>query len=533
MVDDSAMVVTAHPISSLAGYTILRQGGNAVDAAIAVQFSLAVCYPIAGNIGGGGFMVYRDSLGEVSTLDYREMAPLAATRDMYLDKNGEAIAEKSQDGALSVGVPGTTAGMYEAFLKYSKIKDWQTLLQPAIKAASEGFKITHRQAELLNIYKEKFDTYNTEAVVFNSKKWKGGDLLKQPELASTLEAIATQGPKGFYQGKVADQIVEQMKASGGIITHEDLKQYKAVWRTPIITDYRNHKVISMPPPSSGGIALSQILGMVENYDLSEMDYHSAEHLHLVAEVERRAYADRAKHLGDSDFYSVPTDALMDKDYLKLRMQNFDVNAASKSDSIFAGVFNESPQTTHYSIVDYAGNAVSMTTTLNGGFGSKLVVAKAGFLLNNEMDDFSAKPGTPNMYGLIGTEANKIEPGKRMLSSMTPTIIEKDGKLLLVVGTPGGSTIITSVFQTISNVIDFGMSASEAVQSPRFHHQWLPDRIDIEEFGFSSEVIEALEQMGHTVNKRDKIGKVEAVKCSADGLLEGAADIRADDDVKGF
>ncbi len=533
MVDDSAMVVTAHPIASQAGYDILRQGGNAVDAAIAVQFSLAVCYPIAGNIGGGGFMVYRHQDGTLDALDYREMAPAAATHDMYLDENGNAVAEKSQNGALAVGVPGTPAGMYEAFQKYSKLKDWKALLAPAIQSAEKGFKLTHRQVGLMNKNKEKFDKYNTDPIVFNSRIWKGGDLIIQPELATTLKAIAQQGPKGFYEGKVADLIVNQMKKSGGIITHEDLKNYKAIWRTPIIADYREHKIISMPPPSSGGIALAQIFGMVEDYDLSNMKFQSAKHIHTVVEAERRAYADRATHLGDSDFYNVPIAGLMDRDYLRSRMENFDPQKASISDSTIAGEIKESLQTTHYSIVDQEGNAVSMTTTLNGGYGSKLVVAEAGFLLNNEMDDFSAKPGTPNMFGLIGAEANKIEPGKRMLSSMTPTIVEKDGKLLLVCGTPGGSTIITSVYQTISNVIDFGMSATDAVKSPRFHHQWLPDKIILEKVGFDSLVINELKEMGHKVSIRGKIGKVEAVKCLAGGYLEGAADIRANDDVKGF
>lgn len=533
LVDDSAMVVTAHPIASKAGYDILRKGGNAVDAAIAVQFSLAVCYPIAGNIGGGGFMVYRHHDGTIDALDYREKAPLMANQDMYLDVNGDAILEKSQNGALAVGVPGTTAGMYEAYAKYSKLKDWQILLKPAISAAENGFKITHLQAELLNKSKEKFDRYNADPVVFNSKTWKGGDLLIQPELAMTLRSIAANGPKGFYEGKVADQIVNQMKKSGGIITHEDLTNYKAIWREPVTTEYRNHKIISMPPPSSGGIALAQILGMVEDFDISKIKYHSAEHIHLVAEAERRAYADRAKHLGDSDFYNVPIDTLMKKEYLRNRMKDFDPNHASKSDSIYAGNFIESPQTTHYSIIDQQGNAVSMTTTLNGAFGSKLVVSEAGFLLNNEMDDFSVKPGTPNMYGLLGSEANKIAPGKRMLSSMTPTIVEKDGDLLLVCGTPGGSTIITSVFQTVTNVIDFGMSATEAVQSPRFHHQWRPDRIHMESIGFDSIVITDLIKMGHNIFQAGKIGKVEAVKCLSNGDLEGAADTRANDDVKGF
>lgn len=533
MVDDSAMVVTAHPVASKAGYDILRQGGNAVDAAIAVQFSLAVCYPIAGNIGGGGFMVYRHHDGTLNALDYRETAPAAATRDMYLDANGNAVAEMSQNGALAVGVPGTPAGMYEAFQKYSKLKDWKALLAPAIETAEKGFRLTHRQVGLMNKNKAKFDKYNTDPVVFNSKVWKGGDLLLQPELAATLKSIAEKGPKGFYEGLVADQIVNQMKKSGGIITHEDLKNYKAKWRTPITTDYRGHKIISMPPPSSGGIALAQILGMVEEFDLSQMKYQGTEHIHTVVEAERRAYADRAKHLGDSDFYDVPIAGLMNKEYLKSRMEDFNPKNATLSDSTFAGNIKESLQTTHYSIVDYEGNAVSMTTTLNGGYGSKLVVAEAGFLLNNEMDDFSAKPGTPNMFGLIGAEANKIEPGKRMLSSMTPTIVEKDGKLLLVCGTPGGSTIITSVYQTVSNVIDFDMSATEAVQSPRFHHQWLPDKIIFEEVGFDSLVIDKLKAMGHNVAIRGKLGKVEAVKTLADGLLEGAADIRANDDVKGF
>lgn len=533
IVDDSAMVVTAHPIASKAGYDILRQGGNAIDAAIAVQFSLAVCYPIAGNIGGGGFMVYRHHDGSLDALDYREMAPAASTHDMYLDKNGNAVAEKSQNGALAVGVPGTPAGMYEAFKKYSKLKDWKALLAPAIQSAEKGFRLTHRQVELLNKNKEKFDKYNDDPVVFNSRKWKGGDLLIQPELATTLKSIAEHGPKGFYEGIVADQIVSQMNKSGGIITHEDLKNYKAIWRTPITAEYRDHKIISMPPPSSGGIALAQILGMVEDHELSKVKYHGAAHIHTVVEAERRAYADRALHLGDSDFYDVPISGLMDKNYLKSRMANFDPNHASISDSTKAGEIKESLQTTHYSIVDQDGNAVSMTTTLNGAYGSKLLVAEAGFLLNNEMDDFSAKPGTPNMFGLIGAEANKIEPGKRMLSSMTPTIVEKDGKLLLVCGTPGGSTIITSVFQTVSNVIDFGMSATDAVKSPRFHHQWLPDKIVFEEAGFDSLVINELIEMGHNISVRNKIGKVEAVKILDNGNLEGAADTRANDDVKGF
>lgn len=533
LVDDSTMVVSAHPIASKAGYDILKAGGNAVDAAIAVQFALAVCYPVAGNIGGGGFMVYRDSSGRIDALDYREMAPSAAYDDMYLDEKGNAIFELSQNGALAVGVPGTVAGMHEAFKKYSKLKNWAQLLQPSIAAAENGFKLTHRQAKMLNKAKAKFDKYNTDPTVFVSKVWTGGDFIVQSELASTLKTIASKGREGFYEGVVADQIVNQMKKSGGIITHEDLKNYVAKWRTPLTTNYKGHKVISMPPPSSGGIALAQILGMVEDFDLSTYEFHSPEHIHLVAEAERRAFADRATHLGDSDFYDVPVDGLIDKEYLKERIKDFDPQKASISEDIEAGDAKETLETTHYSIVDYDGNAVSMTTTLNGGYGSKLVVAEAGFLLNNEMDDFSAKPGAPNLYGLVGAEANKIEPGKRMLSSMTPAIVEKDGKLFLVCGTPGGSTIITSVYQTISNVIDFGMSATDAVQSPRFHHQWLPDMLRFEEESFDSLTIKALEDKGHKVIEKGKLGKVEAVKILDNGYLEGAADIRADDDVKGF
>jgi len=533
MVDDSAMVVTAHPVAAQAGYDILRQGGNAVDAAVAVQFALAVCYPIAGNIGGGGFMVYRAADGSVDALDYREMAPAAATADMYLDENGDADAEKSQNGGLAVGVPGTVAGMYAAHQKYGKIKDWKVLLAPAIKAANEGFKMTHRQAGLMNKNKAKFEKYNIDATVFTSKTWNGGDLLVQPDLGQTLQAIADQGPDGFYKGKVADLIVAQMQKSGGIITHQDLENYVAKWRTPITADYKGHKIISMPPPSSGGIALAQILGMVEPYDLSKYEYHSPAHVHLVVEAERRAFADRATHLGDSDFYNVPIEGLMDKEYLLTRMQDFDPTKASLSADIKEGDAKESLETTHYSIVDTEGNAVSMTTTLNGGYGSKLVVHGGGFLLNNEMDDFSAKPGTPNMFGLIGAEANKIEPGKRMLSSMTPTIIEKDGQLLLVCGTPGGSTIITSVYQTVANVIDFDMTATKAVQSPRFHHQWMPDKLILEAEGFDSTLVTVLRDMGHDAILRGKLGKVEAIKSLSDGNIEGAADTRADDAVKGF
>jgi len=492
-----------------------------------------VCYPIAGNIGGGGFMIYRTADGESITLDFREVAPAAAYDDMYLDENGNAIAERSQTAELAAGVPGTVDGMVQAFDRYSQLKNWSRLLQPAIDIAQEGFYLTDRQASLLNSKRKDFDQYNRASTPFNTKIYKNGDLLLQPDLAQTLTAIKDHGRAGFYDGWVADKIVAQMQDGNGIISKEDLANYAARWRAPITTDYRGYQIISMPPPSSGGIALAQLLEMIEPYDISSMGFHSVAHIHLMAEAERRVYADRATHLGDSDFYDVPVEMLMDADYLKGRMSDFDPTKASVSDSITAGPAKESLETTHFSIVDLQGNAVSLTTTINGAYGAKTVVQGAGFLLNNEMDDFSAKPGVPNMFGLIGAEANKIEPGKRMLSSMTPTIITQNGKTILTVGTPGGSTIITSVLQTIVNVIDHGMTASEAVAAPRFHHQWLPDKIRIEEVGFDPTVIDSLATMGHDINQKGKLGKVECIYYRPDGTIEGAADPRADDTVMGF
>lgn len=531
--DDSAMVVTAHPVASMIGRDILKQGGNAVDAAIAVQFALAVCYPVAGNLGGGGFMVYRDKEGKVSALDYREMAPAAATTDMYLDKEGNPIDGLSQYGHLASGVPGSVAGMYEAFLKFSKLKDWKKLVQPSIDAAAKGIEITAKEANSLNEDDSIFTKVNGRKTIFNQQKWKAGDLLVQKELANTLTLIRDNGRDGFYKGQVAEKIVAEMKSGKGIITMDDLANYKAVWRTPISFYYRGYKVYSMPPPSSGGIALHQLLKSVEPYDLKNMKIHTPASVHLMVEAERRVYADRATHLGDPDFYNVPHANLIDSLYILERMKTFDKNKAGKSSDVHAGVFKESEQTTHYSIVDQYGNAVSMTTTLNGGYGSYVVVDGAGFLMNNEMDDFSVKPGVANLYGLIGAEANKVQPGKRMLSSMTPTIVEKDGKLKMVVGTPGGSTIITSVFQTIVNVIDFNLTATQAVNAPRFHHQWLPDVIQHESNCLSLETKSQLESMGHTFKTRGSIGRVEAILVNDKSMLEGAADNRGDDDVKGF
>lgn len=529
---DSAMVVTAHPIASDIGMDILKTGGNAIDAAIAVQFALAVCYPSAGNIGGGGLMVYRDANGHAITLDYREKAPTKAFADMYLDPNRNPIDSLSKYGPLAAGVPGTVDGMYEAFNKYSKIKDWKKLIQPAIDLAKYGFPITQTEADNLNKNQSNFKKNNRANTPFQKTTWKQGDMLIQKDLAETLTLIANQGRDGFYSGKTAQRIVDEMKANGGIMSLEDLASYKSVWREPINFKYRNYQIISMPPPSSGGIALGQLFKMIEPYDVSSLHFQSAAAVHLMVEAERRVYADRAHYLGDPDFVHIPKALLLDSMYIENRMSDFNPRLASKSKYITHGA-QESEETTHYCIVDHEGNAVSMTTTLNGSYGSFTVVSGAGFLLNNEMDDFSVKPGTPNMYGLIGAEANKIEPGKRMLSSMTPTIITENNKLKMVLGTPGGSTIITSVFQTIVNVLDFNMDINEAVQSPRFHHQWLPDVIMCEKDAINPKDRKILESIGHHIQDRTQIGRVEGILITPSGKLNGAADRRGDDSVNGY
>ncbi len=531
---NSAAVVSAHPEATQIGYDILKKGGNAVDAAIATQFALAVCYPVAGNIGGGGFMVYRDKNGNSTTLDYREMGPAKAHADMYLDADGNAISELSRAGHLAAGVPGSVDGMWSAFQKYSALKDWSMLVEPSVQLARKGFKITKAQADKFNNYKDRFIQYNTAPNQYNTDKvWKPGDKMVQEDLAMTFEAIRDQGRDGFYTGMVADKIVEEMARGGGIISHEDLKNYKSVWRDPIIGEYKNLKIISMPPPSSGGVFLVQMMKMIEGYDLQEMGMHTAASVHLIVESERRAYADRATHLGDMDFYPVPLEELLDESYITKRMLDYNPMKATVSEDILAGDFAESEQTTHFSIIDEEGNAVSITTTINTGFGNKVVVGGAGFFLNNEMDDFSAKPGVPNVFGLIGAEANKIEPGKRMLSSMTPTIVEEDGQLRLIVGTPGGSTIITSVYQTILNIFEFGLSPTQAVQAPRFHHQWKPDMIMHESECFNLATKTALTGMGHELKDRGKIGRVEAIYIHDDGRIEAVADRRGDDHAMGY
>lgn len=532
---ENGVVVTAHPDASDVGLAILQQGGNAVDAAIAVKFALAVVYPNAGNIGGGGFMVYRSQDGSTSALDFRETAPGKAFRDMYLDDKGDPISDLSLYGQLSAGVPGTVDGMVQAHSKYSTMT-WEELLQPAIDLARDGFALTAMQAREMNRRKETFEKYNPNgAAVIRAEEWKEGDLLIQEELAHTLLLIQEKGRAGFYEGEVADLIVAEMQRGNGIMSHEDLKNYQAQWRTPVEGTYRGHKVISMPPASSGGIGLISMLKSVEAFPLSTWGFQSDSTMRVIVEAERRVYADRATHMGDPDFYDVPAEMLLDSAYNAERMLSMDFAQATLSDDVYAGEVPvlESEETTHFSIVDKDGNAVSITTTINASYGSHVFVDGAGFLLNDEMDDFSAKPGTPNLYGLLGGEANAIEPGKRMLSAMTPSIVEKDGKLFMVVGTPGGSTIITSVFQVILNVIDFGMNMQEAVDAPRFHHQWKPDNIASEKEAVSPEVRQALESSGYTFVDRSSIGRVDAILVLPNGRMQGGADPRGDDVTRGY
>lgn len=532
----NGMVVTAHPEASKVGIDILKKGGNAVDAAVAVQFALAVVYPNAGNIGGGGFMVYRSAKGEVNALDFREKAAASASRDMYLDSAGNPIVDKSLFGHLAAGVPGSVAGMVEAHQKYGKLS-WREVVQPAIDLAENGFKITKRQsAELNGLHRKLMDiNVNGTALVNLESTWQENSLLVQTELANTLKLIQQKGKAGFYEGAVADSIMAEMQRGKGLITKEDLKNYRAVWRKPITGSYRGYKIITMPPTSSGGIALIQLLQSVEPYPLKKWGHNSDSTVQVIVEAERRVYADRATHLGDPDFYSVPQRELLDPVYNKRRMDSFNWAAATPSDQILAGVIKgkESEETTHFSIVDHEGNAVSITTTLNGSYGSLVVVKGGGFLLNNEMDDFSVKPGAPNMYGLVGGEANAIAPNKRMLSSMTPTIVEKEGKLFMVVGTPGGSTIITSVFQTIINVVDFDMNMQAAVAAKKFHHQWLPDEVYVEKDAIDSLSTQKLEAKGYKIINRGAIGRVDAILRTKWGAYQAGADPRGDDTALGY
>ncbi|MES2279315.1 MAG: gamma-glutamyltransferase [Bacteroidota bacterium] len=531
----NGMVVCAYPDAAKVGLDILKKGGNAVDAAVAVQFALAVTLPEAGNIGGGGFMVYRPAKGQANTLDFREKAPAAASANMYLDSAGNVIPNMSLATHQASGVPGSVDGMVAAYRKYGKLK-WADLVEPAITLARDGFKITKRLADDLNRNSADFKQRNPGKKYFlKDTRWQEGDMLVQDDLAKTLELIRDKGRDGFYDGTVADQLVAEMQSGKGMVTKADLKNYHSVWRKPIVGKYKGYKIITMPPPSSGGIALLQLLHSVESYPISKWGYNKDSTVQVMVEAERRVYADRSKYLGDPDFYKVPVDSLLKPAYIDARMKSFDWAAATPSSSIQPGSFvgYESDQTTHYSIVDKEGNAISITTTLNGSFGSKIIVGGAGFLLNNEMDDFSSKPGVPNMYGLVGGKANSIQPGKRMLSSMTPTIVEKDGKLFMVVGTPGGSTIITSVFQTILNVIEFNKAMQDAVAAKRFHHQWLPDAINAEKDALDSLTTDKLTKKGYKISPSSGIGRVDAILLTKWGYLQGGADPRGDDTKMGW
>ena len=530
-VKNKGVVVSAHPLASEAGAKILKQGGNAFDAVIATQLALAVVYPQAGNIGGGGFLVATTPEGKYLALDYRETAPSKASFDMYWDKKGNANTDLSQNGRLAVGVPGSVSGMFET-TKYARLP-FSTLIEPAIDLAEKGFAITEQEAGLLNAHKNDFLKHNKNKIAFvKDNLWKAGDLLLQPELAETLKRIQKVGEKEFYEGKTAELIVGEMKLGNGIIQRKDLKNYKTKERKALVFNYKDHQVVSMPMPSSGGTLLAQMLKMVSYEDLSKYQMNSEEAVQIMVEAERRAYADRAEYMGDPDFIEDKTQMLISDDYLKSRWKSFDKNTATPSKDV-GKIINpnqkESTETTHISILDKFGNAVSVTTTLNGLYGSKTVVSGAGFFLNNEMDDFSVKPGVPNMYGAVGGEANKIQPGKRMLSSMTPTVVLKDGKVKMVVGTPGGTTIPTSVFQAIVDVIDFKQNANFSVNAPKFHHQWLPEVVKVEN-KFPETTIKALEKKNYKFEKVSQIGRTEVIVVDSNQNIHAVADGRGDDSV---
>ena len=531
--DSKAMVVSAHPLASEIGINILKNGGNAADATIAVQFALAVVYPSAGNIGGGGFFVYRTKDGNSYTLDFREKAPLLSTRDMFLDSSNKVVKDLSLYSHLAVGVPGTVDGMVNIHKKYGQLP-WEELVQPAIDLATNGFELTRLEANKLNRFNKTKGRINKNSDYFK-ENFSEGDSICLPQLSKTLVLIRDHKRAGFYSGETAKMLVKEMNLNGGRITQQDLDSYQSIWRDPIIGFYKGYKIISMSPPSSGGILLTQMLKMAEHFPLRDFGFHSLKSVHVMTEIEKLSFADRAKHLGDPDFYNVPKNSLIDSSYLLKRSNKINMNSTISSTAIYAGKFNlkESEETTHFSIVDEYGNASSLTTTLNGSFGSGIIVDGAGFLLNNEMDDFSIQPGYPNMYGLIGGEANAVESSKRMLSSMTPTVLEKDGNLFMVLGTPGGSTIITAVFQTIINVIDYDMNIEQAVNSPRFHHQWYPDEIKLEkDIAKDSNLIIQLKTMNHKLNFVSSMNRVDAILVKKNNYF-GGADNRGDDHVSFF
>ena len=532
---DNGMVSSAHPLASQVGVDILKDGGNAFDAAVAVHFALSVVYPNAGNIGGGGFAVYRLNDGTVGSLDFREKAPSSSSRNMYLDENNEVYKNKSKLGHLASGIPGSVDGMVKLHDKFGSI-DWKLILEPSIKLSNDGFQLTKKQAISLNSVKESLLKLNDSKIsLINDTKWKENDLLIQKNLSKTLKRIQINKRDGFYSGKTAELLIKEMNEGNGIFTLEDLKNYSSIWRKPIIGNYKNHNIISMGPPSSGGIALVQMLNGAEKLNVNNYEHNSKDYIHMITEIESRVYADRATYLGDPDFLEVPSKTLISNKYLENKFSSITLNNKTPSSDIKEGKIeiNETEETTHFSIVDKFGNAISLTTTINGSYGSKVVVDGAGFLLNNEMDDFSIKPGFPNMFGLTGGEANAIEGNKRMLSSMSPTIVEKEDELLMVLGTPGGSTIITSVFQTILNVIDYNMNMQEAVDAKKFHHQWLPDAIIIEENTINNNIKNSLIEMGHNFKERSSIGRMDCILVNESGKFEGGSDKRGDNIAIGY
>lgn len=524
------MVITQSDIASQIGFDVIKSGGNAIDAAVATGFAMAVTHPTAGNIGGGGFIVYRPASGEPVSYDFREVGPARSSPEMWL-KDGKYDFDTHHNSHMSVGVPGTVAGLHLAW-KEAGSKPWKELVEPSIKLARDGFEVSHGLARSLASMIPEFKKYPASLAQFskNGQPYEAGDILKQADLARTLTRIAEQGPAGFYEGETAALIEKEMKANGGLITAGDLKAYQAKKRGVVKGTYRGYDIYGMPPPSSGGMAIVQMLNVLEGYDLKANGYGSAKNIHLTAEAMRRAFADRARYLGDPDFEKdIPLPMLISKDYANGLRKTIDPNKASKSSTTSFTWTSESPETTHLSIVDAKRNAVAMTYTLEYGYGSRIVVPGAGFLLNNEMGDFNGQPGLTDERGMIGSSANLARPGKRMLSSMAPTIVAKDGQLFMVTGTPGGRTIINTVLTTILNVIDYGMNAQEAVDAGRMHHQWLPDRINVERFGVSADTLALLRAMGHTVNEGGNQGAAQVIVFNQkENMLEGGVDRRPPD-----
>jgi gamma-glutamyltranspeptidase/glutathione hydrolase len=528
----NGIVTSSSRIASEVGIDVLRNGGNAIDAAVATAFAMAVTWPTAGNIGGGGFLVYHGADGEATTFDFREKAPLASTKTMYLDEDGNVRDNSNHDGILAVGVPGTVAGLELAHQRLGSMA-WEDLLQPAIDLARDGMPVSwylHDSFKRLTPYWEQYPSSANVFLKPDGSFYQPGDTWKQPDLARTLERIQRDGKDGFYKGETARLIADFMANNDGIITLDDLAKYEAKEREPIRGNYRGHEIVSMPPPSSGGVVLVQMLNILEGFDLGDIGHNSALYLHLLTETMRRAYADRANYLGDPDFNEdMPLDRLTSKEHAEKQRQSIVFHAASESDPArFAQVY-ESEETTHFSVVDRDGNMVSLTYTLEHGYGSKIVVGGAGFLLNNEMGDFNAQPGVTNERGTIGTEPNQIRPEQRMLSSMTPTIVAKDGVPLFATGTPGGKTIINTTMQTILNVIDHDMNIARAISAPRIHHQWLPDSTRMEAGAFSADTVRLYEQRGHVIRETRGIGSAMGVYRDPEtGILYGAADPRAED-----